>query len=190
MNTLRRVLSLSLLIFYGLGITVGAGIFALIGEMVHLAGDQAPLAFLMAGLIAGATGFSYALLVVQYPRTAGEAVFVKRGINVWACRLLGLRVAVTAIVSSAVISIAFAGYLATLIELPTNFLVLGLLLTLAAVASWGVRQSVLFAAAITVLELGALVLLVASDSVLLLEPAVVDKVSTLPVNALAWTGVL
>lgn len=189
-NSLRRVLNLPLLVFYGLGVTVGAGIFALIGEIVHLAGDQAPLAFLLAGMVAGATGFSYALLVVQYPRAAGEAVFVKMGLNAWAGRLVGLGVAVTAIVSSAVISIAFAGYLATLVNLPHMLLVLGLLLTLAAVACWGVRQSVLFAAAITVLELGTLVMLALSGSPLLLEPAVWVKVSTLPVNALAWTGVL
>lgn len=190
MNRLRRVLNLPLLVFYGLGVTVGAGIFALIGEVVHLAGDQAPLAFLLAGMVAGATGFSYALLVVQYPRAAGEAVFVKMGLNAWAGRLVGLGVAVTAIVSSAVISIAFAGYLATLVNLPHMLLVLGLLLTLAAVACWGVRQSVLFAAAITVLELGTLVMLALSGSPLLLDTAVWVKVSTLPVNALAWTGVL
>ena len=51
---LRRVLNLPLLTFYGVGVTVGAGIFALIGEVLRDAGDHAPLAFLIAGLIAGA----------------------------------------------------------------------------------------------------------------------------------------
>ena len=35
---LRRTLTLRWLVFYGLGVTVGAGIFALIGEIVGLAG--------------------------------------------------------------------------------------------------------------------------------------------------------
>ncbi len=53
---LRRTLTLPWLVFYGLGVTVGAGIFALIGEIVGLAGTAAPAAFLLAGLIAGVTG--------------------------------------------------------------------------------------------------------------------------------------
>jgi len=42
---LRRVLKLPLLVFYGLGVTIGAGIFALIGEILGIAGDGAPAAF-------------------------------------------------------------------------------------------------------------------------------------------------
>lgn len=64
---LRRTLTLPWLVFYGLGVTVGAGIFALIGEIVGLAGDAAPSAFLLAGLIAAATGVSYAVLVSVFP---------------------------------------------------------------------------------------------------------------------------
>jgi len=70
---LKRVLGLALLVFYGVGVTIGAGIFALIGEVVKLAGDLAPAAFLLAGIIAGATGLSYALLSREYPRAGGEA---------------------------------------------------------------------------------------------------------------------
>lgn len=53
---LRRFLSLPWLVFYGVGVTVGAGIFALIGEVVSLAGDFAPMSFLIAGAVAGFTG--------------------------------------------------------------------------------------------------------------------------------------
>ena len=34
--TLRRVLGLPMLVFYGVGVTIGAGIFALIGEIVRV----------------------------------------------------------------------------------------------------------------------------------------------------------
>ena len=74
--TLRRVLGLPMLVFYGVGVTIGAGIFALIGEIVRVAGDKAPLAFLVAGFIAAATGLSYAKLSSVYPRAGGEAVYV------------------------------------------------------------------------------------------------------------------
>ena len=88
-KTLRRTLTLPLLVFYGVGVTVGAGIFALIGEILALAGDAAPMAFLLAGLIAGATGISYAVLVRVFPLAGGDAVFVARGLGAfWALRVV------------------------------------------------------------------------------------------------------
>jgi len=86
---LRRVLNLPLLTFYGVGVTVGAGIFALIGEVLRDAGDHAPLAFLIAGLIAGATGISYAKLASVYPRAGGEAIYAKNGLGNFAAALVG-----------------------------------------------------------------------------------------------------
>jgi amino acid transporter len=79
-SELRRTLGLPLLVLYGLGVTIGAGIFALIGEIAGLAGDHAPLAFLIAGLVAAATGYSYAVLAAAFPRAGGEAVFVNMGL--------------------------------------------------------------------------------------------------------------
>ena len=157
---LRRTLTLPLLIFYGLGVTVGAGIFALIGEILAIAGDRTPQAFLLAGLIAGATGLSYALLVRIFPRAGGEAVFVNRGLGAFAGRLAGIGVVCTGIVSSAVIALAFAGYAGTLIALPAPILTVLVVILLAAIAWWGVRESVLFAAFVTVLEVGTLVIIV------------------------------
>jgi amino acid transporter len=48
---LRRSLSLTLIVLYGLGVTIGAGIYALVGEVAGLAGGYAPLAFVIAGLV-------------------------------------------------------------------------------------------------------------------------------------------
>lgn len=56
-----------LLVFYGLGVTVGAGIFSLIGEILWLAGDHTPLAFIVAGIIAAATARAFALLSRRLP---------------------------------------------------------------------------------------------------------------------------
>ena len=64
----ERSITLPWRVFYGVGVTVGAGIFALIGEILSVSGDHAPLAFLTAGVIAGFTGVSYMLLVREFPR--------------------------------------------------------------------------------------------------------------------------
>ena len=51
--SLRRALGLWLLVFYGLGTIIGAGIYVLVGEVAGKAGLAAPIAFLFAGLLAG-----------------------------------------------------------------------------------------------------------------------------------------
>ncbi len=157
---LKRTLGLPLLVFYGVGVTIGAGIFALIGEILGLAGSMAPFSFILAGIIAGATGVSYALLVRIYPRAGGEAVFVTKGVGPFFGRIVGLAVAITGIVSSAVVALAFAGYMNVLVPIPVPVLVIIIVTLLAAIACYGVRESVLFAAAITILELGTLLVIV------------------------------
>lgn len=159
---LRRTLTLPWLVFYGVGVTVGAGIFALIGEILRLAGDLAPLSFLVAGVIAGATGLSYALLARVYPRAGGEAVFVNRGLGRRLGWAAGAGVAATGVISSAVIALAFAGYASTLAPVPQPALVAFLVAALGLLAAWGIRESVLFAALVTFLEVGTLAIVMAA----------------------------
>ena len=187
---LRRVLNLPLLVFYGVGVTIGAGIFALIGEVVKVAGDFAPMAFIFAGLIAGATGISYAILSAIYPRAGGEAVFVNNALGSGFARLVGYGVTTTALISSAVISLSFSGYLGSILPVPGPILVIGILLILATVAFLGVRESVMFAAVITLLEAGTLVILIFFGSSALADPSVLAKAVTLPASLPAISLVL
>ena len=188
--TLRRTLTLPLLVFYGVGVTVGAGIFALIGEILAIAGDQAPLAFLLAGLIAGATGLSYALLVRVFPRAGGEAVFVNRGIGPAAAWLVGIGVVVTGIVSSAVIALAFAGYAGSIVPIPEPVLAVTIIVLLAAVAWWGVRESVIFAAAVTLLEVGTLAVIVVAGAPLLGDAGRIAAAFVPSGGLAAWAPIL
>jgi len=159
-NQLRRTLSLWLLVLYGLGVTVGAGVFALVGEILGSAGDQAPLAFLVAGAIAGLTGISYMALVAQFPRAGGEAVYVRNGLGRAAGRLAGLGVVVAGVISSAVVALAFAGYVSMLVAVPERVAAVGIVALLCVVAWWGVKESVALAAVVTVLEVGTLLVVV------------------------------
>jgi amino acid transporter len=178
--TLKRALGLPLLVFYGLGVTVGAGIFALIGEILGLAGDHAPLAFLIAGLVAAGTARAFALLSRRYPRAAGEALYATHGFGPAAGRLTGLGVATTGIISSAVIGLAFAGYVGTLVPLPTAIIVVILLAAIAAVAAVGVKESVVVAAAITILEVGTLIVIAVAGVPSLLDAAIWERLAALP----------
>ena len=146
--------------FYGVGVTIGAGIFALIGEVMAVAGDHAVWAFVLAGLVAGCTGFSYVLLAGAFPRAAGEAVFVKNGLGAFAGRVVGYAVVAVAITSSAVIALAFARYLSSFTGLPEPVGLVAAIAILSLIAMVGVRESVAFAAIITLLEVGTLLILI------------------------------
>lgn len=177
---LKRALGLPLLVFYGLGVTVGAGIFALIGEILGLAGDHAPLAFLIAGIIAAVTARAFALLSQRYPKAAGEALYATEGFGRAAGRLAGLGVAATGIISSAVVGLAFAGYVGTLVELPTEIFLIGLLVAIATIAGIGIKASVMIAAIITVLEVGALLVVAATGAHSLFDAEIWARIFSLP----------
>ncbi len=187
---LRRTLNTPLLVFYGIGVTIGAGIFALIGEVLTLAGDQAPLSFLIAGIVAGMTGLSYALLSRIFPRAGGEAVFVNNGLGPMAARLAGYGIVVTAIISSAVISIAFSGYLLVFINTPAQLIITLLIVVLSAIAAIGVIQSVFFAAIITLAEVGILVVVAAAGFPLVAESPHWLVTGFAPNNLAALSGIL
>lgn len=55
----------------GIGSIVGAGIFALLGQVVLLAGDKTYLSFLISGIIACLCGYTYAKLASVYPESGG-----------------------------------------------------------------------------------------------------------------------
>ncbi len=187
---LKRALGLPLLVFYGLGVTVGAGIFALIGEISALAGDHAPLAFVLAGTMAATTAVSYARLARRHPVAAGEAAYASDGFGPLAGRLVGLGVVVTGIVVSAVITLAFANYLRVIVPLPVPMLVLSLLAALAAVAWAGVKESVGLAALITVLEVGTLAVLAVFGLPHLADGDALARAASLPAGIGGWSPVL
>lgn len=62
----------------GIGGMVGGGIFAVLGLSVQLAEGGAPMAFLLAGMVALLTARSYALLSRSYPSRGGTVTFVNR----------------------------------------------------------------------------------------------------------------
>ncbi len=60
----------------GVGGMVGGGIFAVLGLTISLAGGAAPLSFLIAGLIALLTTYSYIKLSLRYPSEGGTIEFI------------------------------------------------------------------------------------------------------------------
>src|SRR6476659_426730 len=65
--------------FIGVAAMVGAGIFALLGAAGEVAGAAVWLSFVLAGIIAGLQGYSFAKLGARYPSAAGLIEYVRQG---------------------------------------------------------------------------------------------------------------
>jgi len=160
---LRRSLTLPLLTLYGIGATIGAGIYVLIGAVAGHAGRHAPLAFVIAAVVMGLTVASYAELCARFPVAAGEAAYVRAAFQRrWLSTLTGLAMVGTAVVATAAVAIGAAGYIAQFIDLPQSVVVTAVIVGLALVSGYGVLQSVLLSSLFTVIQVGGLILIVAA----------------------------
>ncbi len=155
---LRRILTFWPLLFYGLGVIVGAGIYVAIGTVLARSGDAAPFAFLLAGITAAMTGLCYAELAGRFPEAAGAVVYVKHGFgSELLSRLTGVALTAAVAISAASIARGAIAYLAILLPWPPELLLPLLILACASIAAYGVGESVWLAAAIGVIEIGGLV---------------------------------
>ncbi|MDH5230700.1 MAG: amino acid permease, partial [Gammaproteobacteria bacterium] len=166
-NQLQRSLGLYLVVFYGLGNILGAGIYVLVGKVAGVAGMYTPLAFVVACFVASFTALAYAELTAKFPVSAGEAVYVHQGFGSKHLALfIGLMVAISAAVSSATIARGFVGYLQVFIDIPAWLAICLLLITLTSIAALGVKHAVGVAAVLTLVEITGLllVIIVGADS--------------------------
>jgi APA family basic amino acid/polyamine antiporter len=187
---LRRILTLPLLTLYGLGVTIGAGIYVLVGVTVAKAGIHAPLTFLVAAIVVAFTCLTYAELSTRFPVSAGEAEYMQAAFG---SRLLasvaGLLLAASGTVSSAAISVGAASYLRLFIPLPDSTIIIGLVLLLGAVACWGIFESVSIAALFTVIEISGLALVVWTGAGSMQDSSLVWKAFSPGLDLTAWTGI-
>lgn len=187
---LNRTLSLPMLVLYGLGTTIGAGIYALVGEIANVAGYFAPISFLIASILASFTAMSFAELSARFPRAAGAAIYVKQGFSSQHfSTIVGLFVITAGLVSAAALVNGFVGYLHQFIDVYRIVAILCVVIVLGSIAAWGIAESVAVAAFITIIEIGGLLLVIGVSG---------DALATLPsrwtelipsTDAASWGGI-
>lgn len=161
---LKRSLTLPYVVLYGLGVTVGAGIYVLIGEVISRAGQYAPVSFLIAGLVMLLPAAAFAELTGRMPFAAAEAHFVGTGFNSPKLFLLvGLAVAAVGLISSAAIAHGAVGYISQLLDWPVAVLLIVVILATGVVSGLEVRNSIAAAGLLTLLEVGGLLSIVAGS---------------------------
>jgi amino acid transporter len=75
----QRALGVRQAAFIGVGSMVGAGIFSLLGAAGDVAGAAVWLSFLIAGVVAGLQGYSFAKFGARFPSAGGLLEYVRRG---------------------------------------------------------------------------------------------------------------
>lgn len=102
--------------FIGVGSMVGAGIFALLGAAGAVAGSAVWLSFLIAGVIAGLQGYSFAKLGAKYPTGGGLLTYLSRGFGEGHIAGIGAWLFFTAgSIVVAMIAASFGGYASSVV---------------------------------------------------------------------------
>ena len=74
----KNSLSLGNTVAMGTGVMIGAGIFALLGQVAELSGEYFALSFVVGGIISGFSAYSYVKMAKAYPSAGGIAMFLQK----------------------------------------------------------------------------------------------------------------
>ena len=178
-SPLKKVMGPKLLLLFIVGDILGAGVYAVTGDIAAQVGGLAWLPFLVAFTVAGLTALSYLELVTKYPQAAGAALYAHKAFGLHFVTFIVAFAVISSGITSASTSSTLlssnllAGLDATLgsdgglewIGIPTGdtaalIVALGFMLLLAAINLRGVGESVKFNVVLTLIELTALAIVI------------------------------
>ncbi len=159
---LKRGIGRVLLLFFVIGDIVGAGIYALVGEVGAAVGGAIWTAFLAAFVLAIFTAASYVELVTKYPRAGGSATYAHNAFrNPFVSFIVAFAVAASSITSACVLTLAFSGdYLSQFVNVPTLVSAVLFLALVSFINFYGISESVRINVVLTCVELFGLLLII------------------------------
>jgi APA family basic amino acid/polyamine antiporter len=148
---------------YGVGMILGAGIYALVGAAAGVTGNSLWVSFLLGAFICSFTGLSYAELSSTIPKSAAEYSYAREAFGGdLAPFLVGWIIIFTETVSVATVALGFAGYMKGLFEAAPIVLVSLILITvLSALNFVGIEESSRLNMIFTIIEASGLLLIIA-----------------------------
>jgi APA family basic amino acid/polyamine antiporter len=158
-KSLKRRLGLFEVTVSGIGIILGAGIYALLGEAAPLAGNALWLSFIISSIVAAFTALSYAELSSMFPGSAAEYEYVKNAMGERIGFIIGWIIIFSAVISSSAVAIGFGNYLGTIFNIPPIYSAIGLIAVLSFILFIGIKESAWVAILFTSIEaLGLLII--------------------------------
>jgi len=181
---LKRELGLFSTTLYGVGVIIGAGIYALIGIGAGIAGNMLWFAFFLSAIIAVFTGLSYAELSSVFPKEAAEYNYARKASGKETLSfLVGWLLAIGTVIAASTVALGFGGYFYALFGVDPKFAAAGLLFFMACLNYIGIKESAFFNNFASVLEvLGLLVVIAAA---LIVPPVIGVNLLELPSAGIA-----
>lgn len=132
----KNSLSLTGAVSLGTGVMIGAGIFALLGQVAELSGQWFPIAFLVGAIISGFSAYSYIKLSNAYPSAGGIAMYLKKIYGKGALTASGaLLMAFSMVINESLVARTFGSYTLQLFDIEGDSLwvpILGVVLLIVA----------------------------------------------------------
>lgn len=157
---LRRRLGLPVATLTGIGVILGAGIYVLVGVAARQAGNAVWLSFLIAALVAGFTGLSYARLGKLRPKNAPEFQYLNMAFGRIPAFLAGWLVLWSTIISSTAVALGFGGYLEHVLGVPYLAGAIGLIVLSSVIVFVGVGESAVLAVILTIIEAAGIIVII------------------------------
>ncbi len=158
---LKREIDLWEAVLYGVGVIIGAGIYALVGKAAGIAGNGLWLSFILAAVVASLTGLGYAELSSFIPKSSAEYSYTRRAFR---SKLVSFSLAFLIIfvgsVSAAAVSLGFGGYLQNMLGTPLVLNATALIIILSIINFYGIDTSVKFNAFLTMLTVFGLLVII------------------------------
>ncbi len=160
-----------MLTVFVIGDVLGAGIYALAGEVAGKVGGAIWTSFLLAGILAAFTATAYAELVTKYPQAAGAALYAHKAYRrPFVTFLIAFAVMCSGVASAATLATAFGGdYLSEFVTLPKMVVAAAFIGVLALVNFRGIKESVQLNLGLTAIELTGLALVVVIGATFLFD---------------------
>jgi basic amino acid/polyamine antiporter, APA family len=164
--TLKPVLGPVQLVFYGVGVIVGAGVYSVIGSAAGIAQQNLWLSFAIGAVVALLTGLSYAEMTTSFPSSGAEYQYLRQALPQFAFVSfgLGLVILMGGAAAAATVAVGFGGYLKTFVDIPVWLSASALLAACTALNVWGLREASWANILFTAIEVVGLILVIAAGS--------------------------
>ncbi|NJD75963.1 MAG: amino acid permease [Candidatus Methanoperedens sp.] len=157
---LKRELGLLEVTLSGVGIILGAGIYALLGKASGLAGNSVWLSFALASLIAVFTGLSYAELSSMFPRASAEYEYTNHAFGKKLAFIIGWLIILSGVIGASTVALGFGGYFNAFFKITPVISGIILIIALSGLLIYGIKETARFAMIATLIETAGLVIII------------------------------
>jgi basic amino acid/polyamine antiporter, APA family len=159
---LSRSLGLAEVTLSGIGIILGAGIYALIGTAAAGAGNAVWLSFAISAIVALFTALSYAELSSLFPKAGAEYEYSTAAVGEYVAFIIGWLIIFSGIIGAATVALGFGGYFSGLFGTGQVLAAVALISVLTVILIIGVKESAVVAGVFTLIEVAGLILIIAA----------------------------